>query len=175
MKKYKLWSRLTEEVMEITSASEIQFKWLKRAQDFKLEEIKEEPEEIYCPGCKWIGKNHAVGCRNNGWESVRVDCHCGKDGHALNSVNCPAHGQPKKEECKHERVITSGSASTKERSDCIDCGLVGVQKPQSKELKPSDRWMDLTYELATEKGFSYDGAQWKALFIILDEYFTHNS
>jgi len=23
-----------------------------------------------------------------------ISCHCGKDGHALNSVNCPVHGRP---------------------------------------------------------------------------------
>lgn len=24
---------------------------------------------------------------------MTIDCHCGKDGHALNSVNCPVHGK----------------------------------------------------------------------------------
>lgn len=24
---------------------------------------------------------------------VRPRCHCGRDGHALNSVNCPVHGE----------------------------------------------------------------------------------
>lgn len=25
-------------------------------------------------------------------EIEKVGCHCGKDGHALNSINCPIHG-----------------------------------------------------------------------------------
>jgi len=31
--------------------------------------------------------------RSSCHNSRAIECHCGKDGHALNSINCPVHGK----------------------------------------------------------------------------------
>lgn len=36
-------------------------------------------EAVHC------GDNHSI-------KDLEKECHCGKDGHALNSINCPVHG-----------------------------------------------------------------------------------
>jgi hypothetical protein len=41
-------------------------------------------------------KNEIIDCLVVGVQGVTnpvVECHCGKDGHAINSVNCPVHGR----------------------------------------------------------------------------------
>ena len=49
------------------------------------------------------------------------DCHCGKDGHALHSINCPVHSIKK----RMERLIGSKSSDyNKGVQDCIN--ILGI-------------------------------------------------
>lgn len=42
-----------------------------------------EAMEPFVPEPHWL---------DNVGDIKKAECHCGKDGHALNSVNCPVHG-----------------------------------------------------------------------------------
>ena len=60
----------------------------------------------------WNGIVTKFNCRH-----CEEKCHCGKDGHALNSINCPVHSIKK----RMERLIGSKSSDyNKGVQDCIN-------------------------------------------------------
>lgn len=60
-------------------------------------------ERLWCTACGTVTRNKICDCNcyGVGHEMYRepnfvkyTECHCGKDGHALGSINCPVHGLP---------------------------------------------------------------------------------
>ena len=53
-----------------------------------VELTKRNADRVSCPDCGAWGVGPRIYCSKDGCPGA---CHCGKDGHALNSINCPVH------------------------------------------------------------------------------------
>lgn len=100
-------------------------------------EYVEEPKQEECLKCNqypFIEHTH---------EPKQEECHCGKNGHAINSINCPVHGYytvPKQSTSLKEEVrklvkecVYVGELSSEKISDKI---LSLIQSHLLKEIRP---------------------------------------
>lgn len=76
----------------------------------------------------------------------RLLCHCGKDGHAINSVNCPTHGSRVNEGYRNALLwafdrlsVTGGMDSASQKRTMKEIGNVLTGRPSpAARYQPND-------------------------------------
>lgn len=96
------------------------------------EEVKEEKNEFLLKGLMTPPNLPLDG----EIKITKKECHCGKDGHAIGSINCPVHGEPLKEPVWHcDKQKKTGWCPHSVRTELPTDGIEEpVKKPELGQL-----------------------------------------